>query len=54
MEINGKPIQEVSFNEVVDFAAGEALKKLVRGQEWRSIIFGVCEVVALWRFHQPN
>lgn len=37
-----------TFDELVDRVAGEALTRLVRGDNWRSVIYMVCDQVLIW------
>lgn len=37
-----------TFEQLVDRVAGHALQRLIRGENWRSIIFGVADQVAMW------
>jgi hypothetical protein len=36
------------FNTMVDLLAGDALLRLVKGDQWRSIIFSICCTMAQW------
>lgn len=43
-----KPFEKMTFNEAVNVLAGGALFKLIRGEQWRTIIWYVCNAMATW------
>ena len=44
-----KPFEDLEFNEMVDVLAGDALLRLVKGDNWRTIIWFVCQQAVQWR-----
>lgn len=42
-------LKDMTFDQFVDYVAGQALMKLIRGENWRTIIFGVCDMTVRWR-----
>ena len=49
-----KKFEKMEFNEAVDALAGDALMKLIHGEQWRTIIWYVCQSMALWSKAQPK
>lgn len=47
-------LHQMKFEEIVDFIAGEAIQKLIKGVQWRSIIWDAANVAAAWNEDQKN
>lgn len=43
-----KKFEDLDFNEVVDALAGDAILALIRGSNWRTIIWTVCQSMSIW------
>ena len=43
-----------TFDALVDRLAGEALLRLVRGENWRRIMFSVCDQAVRWHAEKPT
>jgi hypothetical protein len=48
-----KPIEEMTFDELVEWAQGYILLELIKGN-FHIAIFHVCEVTARWRQSQDK
>lgn len=43
-----KELKKHTFEELVTFIAGDALEKLLKGTNFRSIIWAACELAIRW------
>jgi len=48
-----KPIEKMTFSELVEWAEGHILKELIRG-DFHGAVFTVCEVTTRWHEHQEK
>lgn len=52
--MTNKELVDMPFNEIVDTLAGDALLKLIRGEQWRGIIWYVCQAMVQWDVAQEK
>ena len=49
-----KSFEKMTFNEAIDALAGDALLQLIRGEQWRTIIYSVCSSMTIWSTAQSK
>jgi hypothetical protein len=52
--MSAKPYADMTFDDLVSESAGRALLRLIKGDNWRSIIWGVCEEAVSWRVQKTD